>query len=92
MIENYENRNREETLAAARCLGDEQLAEFVEFERAHKNRKTVIEPLQRELVDVSPVGQQYAAGLWFESVDDVRTVRRSRRIERAIDRGRLEVV
>lgn len=92
MIENYESLNRDETLAAARHLGDEQIAEFVEYERTHKNRKTVIEPLQRELVDISPVGQQYAAGLWFESVDEVQTVRHSQRIEQAIERGRLEVV
>jgi len=92
MIENYADLNREETLATARRLDDEQVAEFVAFEREHKNRTTVIEPLERDLIDVTPVGQQFAGGLWFDSVDEVRTVRRSQRIERAIERGRLEVV
>ena len=92
MIDDYQEQNVEETLAAARQLDDDRLADFVQFERDHKDRTTVIEPLERQLVDVTPVGQQYAAGLWFDDISEVRTVRRSRRVEQAIEAGRLEVV
>ena len=92
MIDNYDEKNVEATLEAVRRLDDEDVAAFVEYEREHKSRKTVIEPLERELVEVTPVGSQYAAGLWFDDADDSRRVRRSRRVDRAIAEGDLEVV
>ncbi len=92
MIEDYPEANADETLAKARRLDDEQLADFVEYEREHKNRTTVIEPLERELVEVIPAGSQYAGGIWFDDVDESKTVRRSRRVETAIAAGALEVI
>ena len=92
MIENYSEKNVQETLRDARRLDDEEIAAFVEFERERKDRKTVVEPLERDLVDVTPVGSQYAAGLWFDDSDETKTVRRSRRVEQAIAEGDLEVV
>lgn len=92
MIENYDDLNREQTLEAVRGFGGERLREFIAFEREHKNRKTVIEPLERELVTVTPTSGRYAAGLWFDDPNGRQLVRRTRRIEKAIDRGELEVI
>jgi len=92
MIDNYDDRNREKTLDAVSDFSGEQLKAFIEFEKAHKNRKTVVEPLERELLTVTSVGRNYVAGLWFDSDTDEKLVRRSRRIEKAIDAGDLEVV
>lgn len=92
MIDNYDDRNREQTLEAVANFDGEQLQEFLEFERAHKDRKTVIEPLERELVTVTPTSRPYVAGLWFGSLSKTKVARRTTRIEQAIDSGDLEVV
>jgi len=92
MIDNYEDLNQDETLTAVRDFDGEKLKQFIEFERENKNRKTVYKPLKRELVVVTPADQRYAGGLWFDDADEVRTVRRSRRVDEAIDEGVLEVV
>lgn len=90
MIENYQDLNRDETLDAVADFDGEHLAAFVEYEREHKDRKTVIEPLERELVDVVPVdGRQYVAGVWFDDTSEPKTVRRSTRIEQTLDEGDL---
>ncbi|AYM00260.1 hypothetical protein PhiH1_065 [Halobacterium phage phiH] len=92
MIDNYDDRNREETLDAVSDFSAEQLDAFIEFEKAHKDRKTVVEPLERELLTVTSVGRNYVAGVWFDDVDEEKVVRQSRRIEQAIDAGDLKVV
>jgi hypothetical protein len=92
MIDNYDDRNREKTLDAVSDFSAEQLEAFIEFEKAHKDRKTVVEPLERELLTVTSTGRNYVAGLWFDSVDEEKVVRQSRRIEEAIDAGDLKVV
>jgi len=92
MIDDYADKNVDETLEVARRLDGEKLVAFVDYERAHKNRKTVIEPLEQHLVDVTPVANQYAGGCWFDDVDEVRTVARTTRVERAIANDELEVV
>lgn len=92
MIDNYTDRNREETLDAVSDFSAEQLEAFIEFEKAHKDRKTVVEPLERELLTVTSAGRNYVAGLWFDAVDEKKVVRQSRRIEQAIDAGDLEVI
>jgi len=90
MIENYDELNRDETLDAVADFDGERLAEFLDFEREHKNRKTVVDPLERELVDVVPAdGRQYVAGVWFDDASEPETVRRSTRIEKALDEGDL---
>ena len=90
MIENYQDLNRDETLDAVADFDGERLAAFVEYEREHKDRKTVIEPLERELVDVVPAdGRQYVAGVWFDDASEPETVRRSTRIEQTLDEGDL---
>jgi hypothetical protein len=91
MIENYDERNRDETIEAVAEFDGERLAEFIEFEREHKDRVTVIEPLERKLVDVVPPGrQQYVAGIWFDDPDEPETARRAPRIEAALAEGDLE--
>jgi hypothetical protein len=92
MIENYEDLNVEETLEAVADFDGDRLAEFLEYEQEHKDRKTVLEALDDELVTVTPTGNQYAGGIWFDELDAERTVRRSARIDRAIDAGELEVI
>lgn len=91
MIDNYEDLNREETLASVSDFSADRLDEFLDFERANKGRKTVIEPLEAELVDVTTTGRRYVAGVWFDSTDEIHTVRRTRRIDQAIDDGLLAV-
>jgi len=93
MIENYEDLNRDETVDAVAQFSGERLAAFIEYEREHKDRTTVIEPLERQLVDVRPAGDRQAvAGVWWDDPTTPQTVRRTRRVEQAIDAGELEVV
>jgi hypothetical protein len=93
VIKDYENLNREETIAAVDDFGAEQLQEFIQFERSHKNRITVVEPLERELVTVRPTTEQpYVAGIWFDDPSQAKTVRRSTRIDQALGDGDLEEV
>jgi len=93
MIENYDELNRDETIEAVADFGAERLTEFIEFEREHKDRKTVLEPLERELVDVVPTGdQQYVAGIWFDDETDPETVRRSPRVTQALKERNLQEV
>lgn len=92
MIDNYPDKNREETLAAVSGFDADRLLEFIEFERAHKNRTTVVTPLEREIVRVTPTARRYAAGIWFDSTDETRPVRRTRRVDQAIDDGLLTVI
>lgn len=93
MIENYPDLNREETIDAVSSFDAQQLQDFLEFERSHKDRKTVVDPLERELVTVRPaVDRQYIGGHWFDDLDDEKTVRRSTRVEQAIESNELEVV
>jgi len=90
MIDGYEDLNRDETIEAVSDFGGERLKAFIEYESEHKDRKTVIEPLERELVDVVPAdGRQYVAGVWFDDASEPETVRRSTRIEKALDEGDL---
>ena len=92
MIDNYDDLNRDETLAAVSDFDGEQLAQFIAFERDHKHRVTVIEPLERDLVEVTSTGSSYVAGLWFDDTSETQVVRRSRRVDAAIDDGLLESV
>ncbi|AAM88689.1 hypothetical protein PhiCh1p16 [Natrialba phage PhiCh1] len=92
MIDNYEDRNREQTLNAAGDFSGDRLEEFLEYEREHKNRKTVIEPLERELLTVTTTGRNYVAGLWFDSMSEEKVVRRTTRVEQAIEREELREV
>jgi len=93
MIENYGNQNREQTLAAVAGFSGERLAEFIEFELEHKNRTTVVEPLKRKLVTVTPAGdRRYVAGIWFDGPSETVTVRRRTRVERALEDGHLQEV
>lgn len=87
MIDNYEDKNVDETLDAVSDFSGERLEEFIEFERERKNRTTVVEPLERELLTVTTTGTNYAAGLWFGSTPDEKLVRRTTRIEQAIENG-----
>ncbi|QHS17922.1 hypothetical protein GWK26_12620 [haloarchaeon 3A1-DGR] len=85
MIDNYPELNRDETIAAVSDFGADRLQEFIAFEREHKNRTTVVEPLERKLVTVTPAGgQKYVAGLWFDDPDETQVTRRTTRVERAI--------
>jgi len=89
MIDNYEDKNVEETLDAVSDFSGERLETFIEFERERKNRTTVVEPLERELLTVTTAGRNYAAGLWFGSPAEEKVVRRTTRIEQAIENGDL---
>ncbi|MDL0133519.1 hypothetical protein [Halobacterium salinarum] len=94
MIDNYQECNRDETLDAVSDFSTDRLEDFLAFERAHKNRKTVVEPIERMLVDVVPVDQstQYVAGVWFDDPTQPTTVRRSRRIKAALAADELQEV
>lgn len=93
MIPDYDTLNVEETIEAVSGFGADRLVEFLEYERDHQNRSTLINPLEDELVQVRPAdGRSYVAGVWFDEPSEAQTVRRSPRIERAIDDGLLEVI
>jgi len=97
MIEDYQDKNVEETLEAVADFNGERLQDFFEYEQEHKNRKTVIEPLRDDLVDVVPAGGttyggRYVAGVWFDDATESKTVRRTTRIEQAIEAGELQEV
>ena len=115
MIEGYEDKTVEETLDAVSGSDPEVIQEFIEFEKENKDRTTVIDPLEIELmseeddetddepepdtseladeVEVTYAGNYgYAGGMWFEDVDETRTVETTTRITEAIENGELEVV
>jgi len=93
MIENYHDKNREQTLTAVADFSAERLAAFIEYEREHKDRTTVVEPLQRKLVTVTPIrDRRYVAGVWFDGPSETATVRRRTRVARALEDGRLQEV
>lgn len=94
MMPDYENLNRDETLEAVSDFDAQRLAEFIEFEREHKNRKTVIEPLERQLVEVAPedTSTQYVAGIWWDEPSEAKMARTSSRVREAIEDGRLRRV
>ncbi|SEH60501.1 hypothetical protein SAMN05192561_1128 [Halopenitus malekzadehii] len=93
MIENYDDKNREQTLAAVAGFSADRLAAFIAFEREHKDRTTVVKPLERKLVTVTPTGdRRYVAGIWFDGPSETATVRRRTRVERALENGRLQEV
>lgn len=101
MIENYEDLNVAETLEQVEELDEAETEQFIEYESNHKNRTTVIRPLQEQLgladtdpetVTVTPRRGNYAGGLWFDNQTDHQTVERTVRIDQAIEAGELEVV
>jgi len=93
MIDDYEDLNRDETLDAVAGFDGEQLQKFLKFERECKNRVTVLRPLERKLVTVTPAGDsQYIARIWFDGPDDVQTVRRTTRVEAALESDELREV
>jgi hypothetical protein len=51
MIDNYEDLTVDETLDAVSDFEPEVLQEFIDYERDHKDRSTVVEPLEAELED-----------------------------------------
>jgi hypothetical protein len=92
MLEDYKDLNVKETLAAVADFDGERLAEFLAYERECKNRKTVIEPLERQLVTVEATTQGYIGGQWFDETGERRTVRRTNRIDEALEDGGLREV
>lgn len=91
MIDNYADANVDETLEAVSSYSGEKLAEFIEYEREHKNRSGVVDELEAELVTVTPATtRRYIAGIWFDDLDDARRVRRTRRVENALENDELE--
>jgi len=92
MLEDYEDLNVEETLAAVDGFGGERLDRFLAYEREHKDRKTVLQPLERQLVTVEAPTQGYIAGHWFDDAGGQRPVRRTKRVDDALEHGDLREV
>lgn len=49
MIDNYDDLTVDETLDAVSGFSDDELAEFVEYEKSNKDRTGVVEPLEADL-------------------------------------------
>jgi hypothetical protein len=56
MIDNYDDLTVDETLDAVSDFDESQQREFIEFEREHKDRTTVIDPLEAELESTDDSG------------------------------------
>ena len=91
MIEDYADKNADATLAAVSDLSAAKLQQFIVFEREHKNRKTVLEPLQDELITVRAPEGGYYGGEWFDEAGE-RVVRDTTRIRQAAESTPLEIV
>lgn len=91
MIENYQDKNVEETLDAVLSFNASGLQQFLVYEREHKNRKTVIEAIQDELVTVEVPDTGYYGGHWFDDGGEY-VVKDSRRVREAADDTRLEIL
>ena len=90
MIQEYDEQNVEDTLDAIDGFDAARLQQFLVYEREHKNRKTVIESIQDELVTVEVPRQGYYGGYWFDDGGE-HVVRDSRRLQRAADNTKLAI-
>lgn len=108
MIENYEELTVDETLEVVDELGDDEIEQFIEYERDHKNRTTVIDPLEELLSDSDESGDtgtaepetvtvtvevgNYGGGIFFDDATETKTVERTTRVQQALDNGNLTEV
>lgn len=90
MIQDYDEQNVEDTLDAIDGFDASRLQQFLVYEREHKNRKTVIQAIQDELVTVEVPGQGYYGGFWFDDGGE-HVVRDTRRLQRAVENTELTI-
>ena len=91
MIPDYDEKNVEATLDAISGFDATRLQQFLVYEREHKNRKTVIEPIKNRLVEVEVPSEGYYDGFWFDE-GGTHVVCDGRRLERALERTAMERV
>lgn len=89
MIDDYADKNIEETLDAISAFDAESLQQFLVYEREHKNRKGVITAIQDDLITVKAPTDGYYDGLWFDEAGE-KVVRDSKRVRRALEETALE--
>lgn len=88
MIENYEDKNIEQTLDAIAEFDAESLQQFLVYEREHKDRKGVVTAIQDELITVEAPRSGYYGGLWFDEPGE-KVVRDNSRVQTALEETRL---
>ena len=91
MIEDYQDSNVEETLDAVSGFDAARLQQFLVYEREHKNRKTVIEHIQDQLVTVKVPDTGYYGGHWFDDAGE-HVVKDGWRLRDATEDTRLEII
>ncbi len=105
MIENYDELTVDETLDVVSEFDDEKTEQFIKYERNHKDRTTVIEPLEKslpnkadpstdepEMVTVTVETGNYGGGVFFDDATESKTVELTTRIEQALEDGNLTEV
>ncbi len=91
MIENYADKNIDETIAAIDGFDSSGLQQFLVHEREHKNRKGVIEHIQDQLVTVKVPSTGYYGGHWFDDAGEYVVID-SRRLREAASETKLEIL
>ncbi len=90
MIENYEDKNVEDTLDAISGYDATRLQQFLVYEREHKNRKTIINAIRDQLITVEVPDTGYYGGFWFDEGGEY-VVRDTPRLRKAAEKTRLDI-
>lgn len=90
MIDNYHDRNVEDTLDAVSGFDAVRLQQFLVYEREHKNRTTVIDGIREQLVTVEVPETGYYGGHWFDEGGEY-VVKDGNRLREAAEDTRLEI-
>jgi len=91
MIENYDEKNIDDTLDAISGFDASELQRFLVFEREHKNRSTLIDAVRSQLLTVEVPGTGYYDGHWFDDAGE-HVIRDTPRNRRAINQTDLVLV
>ena len=91
MIDDYQNKNIDQTLESVTSFDATQLQRFLVFEREHKNRTGVVEAIQQQLIEVSVPQTGYYNGYWFDE-SGRHIVKDSQRLQQALVETELERV
>lgn len=91
MIDDYQNKNIEDTLDAISGFDASRLQQFLVFEREHKNRNGVISEIRDKLITVEVPDTGYYGGEWFDEGGE-HVVKDNRRIRDAADETELEIL
>jgi len=88
MIDDYQNKNIDQTLDAVSDWSAVKLQRFLVFERQEKNRAGVVDAITDQLVELEVPEKGYYNGFWFDD-DGVHIRKDTPRLRAAIAQTEL---